>query len=289
MTAVTADNTSNMAAKVAPVDGYIVDFPVAASTTIYKDTFVMLDGTGYLVSYTSPTVGTTKTGGGKFVGIAREHVNNSSGSDGDLTAKVQIDGHFQYALSSAAVADVGTHCFASDNATLTQSCLGNACVGRIVFLDASGVVVVKLQPFNVGPMRRVTAAIAVTALNTVGIIWPEENGTGLIVDFCYALITTAMVGSSEDQGIITVRDTAGSPNTICTLTPSDGGADAIGDFVPGDAVGGALTVGGSAGAALGEAIVSVAAGLGIDAIVSQATAGTPAGAMKVVLQASPIL
>ena len=62
----------------------------------------------------------------------------------------------------------------------------------------------------------------------------EMNPHGLVITGIYAIVTEAMVGSSEDQGIITVSDE--SDNSLATLTATDGAADAIGDIVGGPAL-----------------------------------------------------
>jgi hypothetical protein len=91
-----------------------------------------------------------------------------------------------------------------------------------------------------------------------------------------------MVGSTEDQGIITVENTDGTD--IGTLTASDAAADAIGDIIAGS-----LDVLDSAtGTAIGAAVV--AAGKGIQGkVTQQTTGGTPAGKIKVYLVLIPLL
>jgi hypothetical protein len=103
------------------------------------------------------------------------------------------------------------------------------------------------------------------------IIPAADNPNGILITSVFGYITEAMVGSSEDQGIVTVSDE--SDNAICTLTPSDGAADAIGDYILGLQTDSTAT--GTAHPGL------VAAGEYVDAIVTQATAGTPAGKYKV--------
>lgn len=116
---------------------------------------------------------------------------------------------------------------------------------------------------------------------TAHILIPAEmNPNGMLLYDAIAIITEAMVGSSQDQGIVTIRDTDDA--AICTFTPTDGAADAIGDLIKG--TGDATT------AATGDAGVLVAAGKGVEGIVSQATSGgSPAGKMKVYLLFLPLL
>jgi hypothetical protein len=108
----------------------------------------------------------------------------------------------------------------------------------------------------------------------------EFNRHGLLILAVYGVVTEVFAGSSEDQGVVTVRDA--SNNTICTLTPTNGGADAVGDVIVGTSP--------VLGATTGDAVKSVAAGEYIDAQVTQETAGTSkAGKMKVYVLCMPLV
>ncbi|MBU0599137.1 hypothetical protein KKF61_09220, partial [Patescibacteria group bacterium] len=114
---------------------------------------------------------------------------------------------------------------------------------------------------------------AETAVTNV-IIPALANPRGIIITHVFGIVTEAMVGSSQDQGIVTVSDE--SDNSICTLTPTDAAADAIGDYILGFQ---------AQSTATGTAGKSVAAGEYVDAVVTQATAGgTPAGKYKVYVE-----
>jgi hypothetical protein len=63
----------------------------------------------------------------------------------------------------------------------------------------------------------------------------EWNKNGLLILGCYGRVTEQFAGT-EDQGIVTIKDTAGSPATIATLTASNAGADAVGDIIVGAAM-----------------------------------------------------
>lgn len=118
-------------------------------------------------------------------------------------------------------------------------------------------------------------------LNTYKDLLPAAwNKTGLIIKGIYALVTEQFAGASQDQGIVTVKDTA--DNVLATLTPTDGGADAIGDVVVG--------TGKLWGAATGDAVKTVAAGAGLKAAVTQVTSGSgAAGKMKVFVDFGPLV
>jgi predicted RecA/RadA family phage recombinase len=108
------------------------------------------------------------------------------------------------------------------------------------------------------------------------------NHKGLLILGVYGRITEAMVGSSEDQGVITIADDEDSPNTLGTLTPSDGAADSIGDVIAGS--------NNVLGGATGLAVKQVAAGQAVTGQVTQATSGgSPAGKVRVWILAVPLI
>ena len=91
--------------------GEIRELPVAASTTILAGTFVALNSSGYVVELTN--VSTVK-----FLGIAAEAVDNSTGSNGDLRVKIYAKGTFKMIGSGLAVTDVSKPAYAADNQTV---------------------------------------------------------------------------------------------------------------------------------------------------------------------------
>lgn len=106
------------------------------------------------------------------------------------------------------------------------------------------------------------------------------NKNGLIYYDCFARVTEVFGGASQDQGIITVKDT--SDNTLGTLTPSDSGADAAGDTVRSTNV--------AAAASTGTAIKYIAAGAGIKAAITQQCSGSgEAGKLELYLVVLPLL
>lgn len=113
---------------------------------------------------------------------------------------------------------------------------------------------------------------------TAHVLIPAEmNPNGLLILGVYAVVTEVFAGT-EDQGIVTVSDE--SDNAIATLTPSNAGADALGDIIVGYSAPAATT---------GAAAKIVAAGEYVDAVVTQATTGAAAGKMKVYVHAVPLV
>lgn len=108
------------------------------------------------------------------------------------------------------------------------------------------------------------------------------NQNGIVILGIYGIVAEQMAGASQDQGIITVSDTQSSPAALGTLTPSDGGADAIGDVIVG--------TGKILGGTTGDAVKTVAAGYGVTSAVTQATSGAgAAGKVKVLVLFSPLV
>lgn len=71
-------------------DGLITAHPVKAETQVFKGSLVCVDSKGYAVPGAA-------VGGYRFVGIAIENADNSSGNDGDWNVRVQTMGVFSLA------------------------------------------------------------------------------------------------------------------------------------------------------------------------------------------------
>lgn len=90
-----------------------VPYPVAASTTIYAGACVCVNSSGYAIAGSD-------TSGLRFVGIAVEQVDNSSGSNGDLDVVCEF-GQVERGLTAASMtqATVGAIAVISDDQTVT--------------------------------------------------------------------------------------------------------------------------------------------------------------------------
>lgn len=91
--------------------------PMAASTLIYAGALVAISSTGYAIN----AVGSDPNA--YVVGVAREQVDNSSGSAGAKYIEIE-SGVFTLANSSSTgaitIADVGRRCYVVDNATVSR-------------------------------------------------------------------------------------------------------------------------------------------------------------------------
>ncbi len=272
--AVTAENTVAPEAKIVPVGGRTVDYPVAASTVIYRWSFVGLNASGYLTSHVSPTAALAATGaapnGTRFVGIATEAIASQT-ANGDAKCKVQIDGYFEYTLTSLDVVDVGTPLFMSDNSTLTSTARTGACCGYLVQMAEANRGLVRLDRFMAqytGKMLTVTsAALDCTVAGwKILLVHETQNPTGILLATCsaYNLETTV---TSDQEAIVTLQHTSDT-SLGCTLTSID--AMALGDVIVG--AGGCMW---QAGTASDGAIVIVPAGKQVNAeVTTKASEGT---------------
>ena len=222
--AITADNTVIPASKHLDNEGMKVDYEVAASTVIYRNSFVGLNATGYLTSYVAPAVYTGATATGtKFVGIALEAIASQT-ANGDARCRVLIDGYFEYTLSSTDRVDIGTPVFASDNATLVMVGTSGNHVGYIVGFPGSNLALVKL----VGPTAQwaghlltvVSPEIDWTvAGEKVLLVHETQNPNGLVCVACASLTTEEHLTTSAG-GVVTMQHTADTTMGI-TFTSAD--------------------------------------------------------------------
>lgn len=116
-----------------------IPFKVKGTSKVYRNTHVCVVG-GYLVL-------AADTSGMQYVGLCTQDVDNSAGSDGDLTALVQppqIDPYHEFNASSAAQTWVGQLVYFVDDNTvaLAATTTNDVPAGRVVqFLSASKVLV----------------------------------------------------------------------------------------------------------------------------------------------------
>lgn len=112
MTALSADRTDSKRRQ-----GSLRTFDVAASTTIYRGALVALNSSGYLVPASTATTLTV-------LGVAKDAVDNSAGSNGDLDCQVQ-DGIWLMKNSASSdeitSTEVGDVCYAVDDQTVAKT------------------------------------------------------------------------------------------------------------------------------------------------------------------------
>lgn len=295
MTAITADNVSFFETKLIPRDGFQADLPVAASTAIYKNSFVGFNAAGYLVSYI-PWAQAVPATGTPFVGIALEAVASQT-SAGDKKCRVQISGYFEYALTSAAQLDVGKPVYALDNATLIKSAVpvaiatggGYEYVGTIVGIPSAGNVLVDMgsfasrQPYASGlfTVTRRFDVGSVTVNDQVYLVHETQNHNGLYLHSCNAFVTE-VISSAGGDCTVRIGHTLTTGTTLgCTLITPTGMA--AGDQVLGvaGALMGAADVAGAAWNATNAAMIVVPVDVGVFAHLDTIPITTPTGAIDI--------
>ena len=122
--------------------GLEVSYTVAASTTIYEGSFVRIDVGGDIVPCDGTDSQTLF-----FVGMALETVDNSGGSDGDLSCKVLVGGVIEHTIGSETLADIGKYVYTTDDQTLVVNSADNELVGTVIGMSNEGaaIFIVKLE------------------------------------------------------------------------------------------------------------------------------------------------
>jgi hypothetical protein len=220
---------------------------------------------------------------GKFLGVAMQrHITGVAG-----TIRVARDGVFEFACASATFEVdtlVGPAANAGGTALENQKVVAvtdeRRAIGKVTKRGTSvTTILVKIDPMlakNCILYRAIIGGeeLELKTLNQrVDIIPAGVLRVGAHVVSGHGMVTEVMVGSSQDQGVITIYDT--DDNAIMTLTPTDAAADAIGDIVLG-------TVNRPA---TGTALIPIATLKGVYAKVTTACAGgTPAGKERVYIE-----
>lgn len=157
--------------KVRPAD--LAEYPVAASTHIYKGAAVCLNAGGYLVP-------AAKTAGfSEVVGVAVEEQNNTSVTDGAKECMVESGVIAYFTAVGGAAAQLGNNAYAIDDATV-------AAVG--------GAGVTSLSPF----VGRIMEVVSSTQL---GVFIPKAGGGGLRSEIEVGLVAGGAAGDHVLAGI----------------------------------------------------------------------------------------
>jgi hypothetical protein len=95
-------------------EGVEIDFPVAATTKIYAGSLVCVNASGYAVP-------AADTAGLKFIGVALQQLDNSSGANGDKSLRIRRTGVFEFDAASITQAMVGDPMYAVDDHTFDDA------------------------------------------------------------------------------------------------------------------------------------------------------------------------
>lgn len=206
-------------------DGCMKKAPVAASTTIYEGTLVFTNATGYADDDTA-------SGVNRFAGVARDQVDNSSGSAGDKYVELWTDGVFRLVGSGFTQADVQKDVYASDNYTITTTPGPSAVrIGKCEQYISTTVLAVKIDPQQLGTgFTRTTEANTETLAGTktlvVGdlkmqILDPGGAGRDVVLPAVASSKDLMFIvrNSADAAEVLTIKDAAAA--TICTPTQNE--------------------------------------------------------------------
>ena len=114
-------------------EGIEIEYKVAAGMNIFSGSLVCLNTSGYAAPGAD-------TAGFKFLGVALENADNSSGQNGDITVRVRRKGSFRFAASGMAITDIGAAVKVSDDQTVAKSTANSVACGTIAeFIGATEV------------------------------------------------------------------------------------------------------------------------------------------------------
>jgi hypothetical protein len=122
-------------------DGIITAHPVKAAAHIFKGSLVCADSSGYAVPADDAASYTV-------LGVAIEEADNGSGSNGDVSVRVQAGGVFSFARAGTiGQGDLGAALYVADDQSvgLSAAVTNDIPCGRLEALDGTGAVWLRLQ------------------------------------------------------------------------------------------------------------------------------------------------
>ena len=132
MTVLSADKEAKRA------EGTLKSYLVYQSTTIYKGGLVVLNTSGYAIAGVN-------TASVRFVGVASEKVDNSTGASGDKSVVVYKTGEFEFALGASSIAQVGTQMYIVDDATVNSTATNSIKCGFMTEYVSSAIARVRID------------------------------------------------------------------------------------------------------------------------------------------------
>lgn len=222
-------------------DGLTIGYPVAASTRLYQGTLVFINASGYADDDTA-------SGVNGFAGVNKVDTDNSSGSNGDLTADIITEGDFVLTGSGFSQASVGQRAYATDNYTVTTtaSTSGAVLIGTVTRYISSTSVAVAIDPDESGPGndRIVTLSYLIPlhasktvyniftareALQVLSIDYTPDTAQGgaLTATVVKATSTTAPASATTPMCAAGAIDLNATAHTVQSITLTSTGADLI--------------------------------------------------------------
>jgi len=226
--------------------GELQSYPCAADI-IYKGGLVCINATGYA----APAADTS--GYSDVVGVATENVDNSGGSAGDLSVRVQSGRRYSFVATAIVQADVGRTMYVVDDQTMDQLPGVNSIVAGVLteFVSATeGFIHVPTPgssfPVGVGAaVTQVTSrATGVTINALMGTITTDD--TSLAAEASADFIVTNEMVNIGDVVILSIRSGENSGGTVLSVQDVAAGSFAIrvhnGNVASGTAETGAIVI-----------------------------------------------
>ncbi|MEM5787180.1 MAG: capsid cement protein [Syntrophobacteraceae bacterium] len=111
-------------------EGIEIAYKVAAGAKIHAGSLVCLNSGGYAVPGAD-------TAGFKFLGIAMERADNTSGANGSVSVRVRRKGIFRLASSGMTIADLGVEVKIADDQTVAKTTSNSVVCGTVAeFISA---------------------------------------------------------------------------------------------------------------------------------------------------------
>lgn len=184
------------------VDQELRSFGVAASEHIYKGALVGVDrSTGFVRNLVV---------GDSFAGVAYEEMDNSTGSDGDLSVRLYTQGDFILTVNAATQAMVGQTVYATGNdATTVAPTPGSSLAGILMAVVGSSTGIVRILPFGIHSIEQQiqTQLTGSTSAATTHVVMVTQRP--IKVMSAQALYLTA-----PDQGALDVGTTLADPDEV---------------------------------------------------------------------------
>ncbi len=205
----------------------LIDLGVDDNIRVYRGAFV---GRNRATGFARPLVA-----GDDFLGVAYLEADNTVAGHaaGGVKVRLRQSVDMVIALAGAAVGDIGKDVYASDDATLTLTPLGNSRIGRIVALEGSDVARVRCQPQTGGQgelegraVRQVSDATQALTLDHVNRVLLMANTTARTLTLptaasCRAGSWVRVVKTSSAAAAITLdgngSETIDGAATLATL------------------------------------------------------------------------
>ena len=256
MTALAADRTTIEH----PGPDYEED--VYQSTTIYGGSIVCSNSSGYLVPGSTSTSLVAR-------GVAKEQVDNSAGSDGDLKCKFRM-GVFSFGNSSSTdeitITEIGDVCFIVDDQTVakTNGSGTRSPAGKVMGIDEFGGVMVQIGVYasvdgdlvaannlsdvaaaataraNIGA-NLVVLTVPAIALDAAEVIYVVSPVAGDITEIYTGLrgtlttgdptITAGIEGTPVTGGVVTIAYSGSAAGDVDNASPSAANTVAAGEYI----------------------------------------------------------